>query len=95
MSTSPDDLFRDYLGGYEPFVADSGEEITEVTAFIPISTDLAMDCGLIPDTRPPYVARPLSRRMRFRFWRARARTKLAVRFCRWLAGCDLHDDELI
>jgi hypothetical protein len=51
-------------------------EVKKMSAHIPISEEMAMDLGLIPDTRP--VPPPPTRRQRARAW---ARGK--VRDARW------------
>lgn len=46
--------------------------------------EMLMDCGVIPDTRPPLP--PPTRRVRFRWWRSRQRERLAYWLFRRVAG---------
>jgi hypothetical protein len=52
--------------------------VQKMSAYIPVSYELMMDAGAIPDTRPP--RKPLTRRERFRWWRSGLRD----RFATWL-----------
>lgn len=62
---------------------------TKVGFSMSVSTDMAMDYGLIPDTRPP---RPLpSRWQRLRWtWRDK-RQSARMRLASWIAGFDVED----
>lgn len=48
---------------------DEQYNVRKIGQFVPISDELAMEYGLIPDTRPP--SPPPSRRQRIRWWVAR------------------------
>jgi hypothetical protein len=62
--------------------------VTKFGHVMPVSEEILMNEGLIPDTRPPV---PLSRRLRFRWW-WRARVDGArLRVGSWVAGVDLSE----
>lgn len=64
-------------------------EVKKIAAYFPMSNELAMEYGLIPDTRPPVVI-PWRRRVR---WAAQARVRRArLRVGSWVAGEDLDPD---
>lgn len=65
--------------------------ITKHVAYLQVPEELLMDCGVIPDTRPPRP--PPSRRTRFRWWRAAARDRLARRAYRVIAGEDVPEPD--
>jgi len=69
----------------EPQVA-----VQKFAAYIQVSEELAMDYGLIPDTRPPPPPVPWRRRLRWRVF------ELRERFARWafrrIAGYDMPED---
>ena len=67
------------------------EDVTIVksAAYLPISNELAMEYGLIPDTRPPAPPIPWWRRLRYRTWRWR--DAAALKLYRLVAG---HDPEV-
>lgn len=103
-----DDLDRRLFAGVGAARSDedlTGElleiSVTKLGARVPVSTDMLMDEGLIPDTRP---ARPHRTPVRVTLWtlaRSRARTAVAgvrMRAGCWVAGVDLdgldeRDDE--
>jgi hypothetical protein len=63
-------------------------EVKKIAYTIPISTEMAMDCGLIPDTREPVkISRRRQWRWRFGDWRWRRRMRLAS----WVAGFDVEN----
>lgn len=61
---------------------------TKASAYLPVSQDLLMDAGVIPDTRPK-VHIPWWRRARWRIrdWRERVGRKVGG----WIAGVDLSE----
>lgn len=63
-------------------------EVSKVSGYVPVSDDLLMDMGAIPDTRPPIV---ISRRTRIRWWVARQRLRLGRTIGSWIAGAELRD----
>lgn len=75
--SSFDDWFRAQLPPLPPYARADVPEMTVVKhqAFVPVSYELLMDVGAIPDTREH---KPIPRRLRFRWWRARKREYLAV-----------------
>lgn len=76
----------------EPWLHEDGAPIIveKVGAHIPVSDDLLMDTGVIPDTRPP-VHIPWWRRAHWRIqaWRERVGRKVGG----WIAGVDLSDPD--
>jgi hypothetical protein len=50
--------------------------VKKMQALIPISYELLMDLGVIPDTRPP--RKPPTRRERFRWWRSGLRDRFSI-----------------
>lgn len=62
--------------------------VTKYGAYVPITDDMAMDYGLIPDTRPPVR---YSRRLRLRWWRQRKVDAVRMRVGSWIAGVDLSE----
>lgn len=67
--------------------------VNKVGAYMPISDELAMEYGLIPDTRPPVVI-PLRERLSRRVCWAIAgfRRRLGIRIGSWIANEDLDPD---
>ena len=63
--------------------------VQKIGHMIPISTEMAMLCGLIPDTRPP--APPPSRRTRFRWWRQDLVRTSRMRLASWIAGFNVDE----
>lgn len=63
--------------------------VTKHSAYILASTDLLMDEGVIPDTRPPRPPPPWRTRLRWRL--AALRDHVALRAYQFIAG---HDPEL-
>ncbi len=59
------------------------------TAHLPVSTDLLMDMGVIPDTRPPVVY-PLWTRIRWAIQRRVRRARLHLG--EWVAGERFDED---
>ena len=79
-----DDLARESLSAAgEKFGGDEPPQITvtKASAWLPVSEELAMDAGIIPDTRP----RPALRK-RLRWKAAAARERAARRAYRLIAG---------
>jgi hypothetical protein len=74
-------------GSQEPY-----GQVKTIASQIVISRDLAMDYGLIPDTRPPLP--PPTRRTRLRWWwrdrQERLRERLACRIAPWLDSDGSH-----
>lgn len=68
-----------------------GFSVTKFEAAMPVSDDMLMDEGLIPDTRPP--APPSGRRVRFRRWRADVVYRWRMRVGSWVAGVDLDEED--
>ncbi len=68
-------------------------KVRTIATLIPVSTEDAMDLGLIPDTRPPVV---YTRRQRLRWAMQervhRIRLRVGLRVGSWLAGQDLDPD---
>jgi len=64
-----------------------------VTATIPVSLDLLMDEGVIPDTRPKTMRKPPSRRERFRMSRSRWRRSVAEWLYELISGEELPEEE--
>lgn len=62
--------------------------VVKHAAYVPVSDELLMDAGVIPDTRPP-VRIPWHRRLRWRWqeWRERFGRKVGG----WIAGVDLSE----
>lgn len=61
--------------------------VHKASAYVPISDELAMEYGLIPDTRPPLPPPSLRTRLR---WRISAlRERLAGWLCRVVAGYEM------
>lgn len=85
-----------------PGVADPGhlvppvmvENMHKLSVILPVSEEMLMDCGVIPDTRPRPV---LTRRQRFARWRRRktegARMAVAGRTYRLISGEDVPEPE--
>lgn len=76
-----DDYLREQLQGNLPAPdVEYGNKIhmdvQKYSIMLPMSTDLAMDTGIIPDTRPP--SPPPTRRERFRWWRYGLRERIAI-----------------
>lgn len=75
--------------------------VTKLGALVPAPTDMLMDEGLIPDTRPARAQREPVRVTSWTLARSRARTAIAAARLRagcWVAGVDLdgldeRDDE--
>lgn len=64
-------------------------DVKYYAAHIPVSNELLMDYGLLPDTRPPTV---YTRRQHLR-WAAQARVRrIRLRLGSWVAGEDLDPD---
>jgi hypothetical protein len=61
--------------------------VRKLSAVVPMSEELAMERGLIPDTRPPAPPIPWSRRLRWRVDAAVAQARLRVGSR--IAGVDL------
>ena len=70
------------------------ENMRKLSVILPVSEEMPMDCGVIPDTRPRPV---LSRRERFAIWRRRktdgARMAVAGRAYRLISGEDVPEPE--
>ncbi len=67
--------------------------VNKIGSYMPISDELAMEYGLIPDTRPPVVVTRRDRlRQRVRWAVARLRRRLGIRVGSWIAGEDLNSD---
>lgn len=85
----------DWLPAAEPPDAETASHgellITKNVVQIEVSEDLLMDCGVIPDTRPP--RKPPTRRERFRWWRAAARERAACWAYRRIAGYDVPESD--
>lgn len=64
-----------------------------VTATFPVSLDLLMDGGVIPDTRPRTGRKPPTRRERFRSAVSRHRLSVAEWFYRRISGEELPEEE--
>lgn len=87
-----EDLARAFAAlGEQPTVgSDAVVNVRTVSHVMPISAGLAMDYGLIPDTRPPVK---ISRWDRLR-WRWRDRRSAArLRLASWIAGFDVTDTD--
>ena len=69
--------------GMRAEVAYSLPTIRKVAMEVPLSTEMAMDYGLIPDTRPPVI---ISRRTRFRWWRQTQVSLVRTTLGEWVAG---------
>lgn len=65
------------------------QDARKVVSHISVPDELLMDCGVIPDTRPPRP--PLPWRWRLRNRVASVREKLAYRAFRAIAGYDAPD----
>jgi hypothetical protein len=65
-------------------------QVTKHATYVQMSDEMAMEYGLIPDTRPPVV---LTRRQRWRYarqeWTRRTRLRVGVALGSWIAGEDL------
>lgn len=57
--------------------------VQKIGTVVQLSNELAMEYGLIPDTRPPVV---ITRRDRFRWWRQDKTRRLRLRVGEWVAG---------
>lgn len=68
-------------------------EVKKYGAYLPVSEELLMEFGLIPDTRPPVVI-PLRERLsrRVRWAIAGFRRRLGIRVGSWIANEDLDPD---
>jgi hypothetical protein len=64
-------------------------KVRTIATLIPVSTEDAMDLGLIPDTRPPAVC---TRRQRLRWAVWNGVRRLRLRLGSWIAGQDLDPD---
>jgi hypothetical protein len=64
--------------------------IDKKATVIALPDELAMDYGLIPDTRE---RKPVTRRTRFRWWRSRQRERAASLAYRLIAGYDPPEPE--
>lgn len=64
--------------------------VTKVSHTVPISEGMAMDYGLIPDTRPPVV---ISRRTRFRWWRQDKARSTRMGLASFIAGFDVENGD--
>lgn len=75
-------------------------EVRKMSAYLPISIELALDCGLITEEQaraqgwtppPPRPPIPWRRRLRWQFqaWRERVGRRVGG----WLAGVDLSEEE--
>jgi hypothetical protein len=60
--------------------------VIKMGGYMPISDELAMEYGLIPDTRPPVVI-PRRQRIRNRV------DELRLRLGSWVAGVELRDED--
>lgn len=65
--------------------------VTKHTAHILVSEEMLMDCGVIPDTRPPPPPVPWRRRLRWRL--ADARERAAALAYRLISGHSLPEDD--
>lgn len=74
---------------------DADVTVVKAVAYLPISDELAMEYGLIPDTRPPYVPPRWPWRTRLRWRIAGLRERVAVNLYRLAAGHDIEprDDD--
>ncbi len=63
--------------------------VNKIGSYMPISDELAMEYGLIPDTRPPIV---ITRRTRIRLAIAGFRRRVGIRVGSWIAAEDLDPD---
>lgn len=61
-------------------------DVQVISGFVPVSTEMLMDAGVIPDTRPPVVV-PWRFRVRWRWQAWRERVGRAVGT--WIAGTDI------
>ncbi|MEU8199530.1 hypothetical protein AB0C10_37675 [Microbispora amethystogenes] len=67
--------------------------VNKIGTRMPISDELAMEYGLIPDTRPPVVITRRERiRRRVRWAVAGFRRRLGIRVGSWIANEDLDPD---
>ena len=68
--------------------------ITKHVAHILVSEEMLMDCGVIPDTRPPPPPPPpVPWRRRLRWRLADARERAAARAYRLISGRSLPEDD--
>lgn len=65
-------------------------KVQKYASYFPVSEDLAMEYGLIPDTREPVV---YSKRERFSWFIARHVERFRLKLGSWIAGIDLRDDD--
>jgi len=77
----------DLVDSYEKVLADEFTVVKTPVACLPISDEMAMEYGLIPDTRPPYVPPRWRTRLRWRI--ADLRERAAVNLYRLAAGHDI------
>lgn len=63
--------------------------VKQYAGIVQLSREMAMDCGILPDDRPPIV---LTRRERFRRWRQDRVWRARVHLASWIAGFDVEDD---
>jgi hypothetical protein len=61
-------------------------DVKTYPGFVQVSEEMLMDCGVIPDTRPPTVV-PWRSRLRWRWQAWRERTGRTVGT--WIAGTDI------
>ena len=64
--------------------------VIKMGGYMPISEELAMEYGLIPDTRPPVV---ITRRQRIRWAIRRWVSNTRLRIGSWIAGVELRDED--
>lgn len=64
--------------------------VTKHAAYIPVSDELLMDMGVIPDTRE---RKPVPRRTRLRWWLSARRERAAEAAYRLIAGHDVPEQD--
>lgn len=67
-------------------MADEHIRVIKHAAYLPVSDELLMDAGVIPDTRPP-VHIPWRSRLRWRI--SERRERVGRKVGGWIAGVDL------
>ena len=82
-----------YLLPQPPFGEKVAVSFAKMSAVIPVSLDLLMDEGVIPDTRPKTMRKPPSRRERFRMSRSRWRRSVAEWLYELISGEELPEEE--
>lgn len=63
-------------------------DVRKIGALVPVSAEMAMDYGVIPDTRTHV---PPSRWTRLRWWWSERRYDGRMRVASWVAGFDVTD----